>query len=72
MSIYLEGKSMRTDAELLNGLQARLGKYTGKVICRWSKHGRGWRLHETSEKGAHDNVRQAIEKFLTECEKGDQ
>jgi len=57
---------MRTDAELLNGLQARLGKYTGKVICRWSEYGRGWRLHETGDKGAHNDVRQAIDTFLDE------
>lgn len=49
-----------SDTELLNWLQGKLGSYTGKVICRWSHYGRGWRLHETSLAGAVDDVRLAI------------
>ena len=48
------------DTELLDWLQRKLGSYTGKVICRWSPYGRGWRLHETSLTGAVDDVRLAI------------
>ncbi len=49
-----------SDTELLDWLQGKLGSYTGKVICRFSCYGRGWRLHETSIAGATDDVRQAI------------
>lgn len=49
-----------SDTELLDWLQNKLGGYTGKVICRFSCYGRGWRLHETSIAGAVDDVRLAI------------
>jgi hypothetical protein len=54
----------RTDEERLDALQNLLGKYTGRVICRWSVSGRGWRLHETSNIDAVSNVREAIDIFL--------
>lgn len=54
-----------TDTELLDYLQDKLDKgiYTGKVICRWSSSGRGWRLHETTQDGFSD-VRCAIKDFI--------
>ncbi len=56
--------SNRTDTERLDELQKLLGKYTGKVTCRWSENNRGWRLHESSLKDSADNVRDAIDSFL--------
>lgn len=38
--------------------------YTGKVIMRDSSTGRGWRLHETSQMGAVDSVREAIDNYF--------
>ena len=55
---------MPTDKERLDFLQSHLGEYSGKVICRESKTGRGWRLHETLQPGAVKNVRQAIDEFM--------
>lgn len=52
------------DTARLDELQKLLGQYTGKVICRWSKDRRGWRLHETSQAGAVAGVREAIDNFL--------
>lgn len=49
-----------TDTELLDWLDKQTGKYTGKVLFRWSTTGRGWRLHETSQEGAVSTVRDAI------------
>lgn len=51
-----------TDKELLDFLQKKNdeGTYTGKCLFRMSTEGRGWRLHETREKGATKSVRQAI------------
>ncbi len=60
---------MRSDKELLDGLQRLLGRYTGKVICRWSTTGRGWRLHETNSDDASLNVRFEINNFLDEEER---
>jgi len=57
---------MRTDTERLDALQELLGEYTGRVICRWSQTGRGWRLHETSSHGNCKDVREAIDQFLDE------
>ena len=55
-----------TDTELLDYLQQELEKedYTGRVICRHSTTGRGWRLHETSWSGSCTNVREAIGNFI--------
>ena len=57
-----------TDTELLDYLQVvtNKAKYTGKVICRKSTTGRGWRLHESSRKSATSDVRQAITNFIVE------
>ena len=54
-----------TDIEVIDFLENMLKEkyYTGKCILRESRTGRGWRLHETSEEGASDTVREAIEKF---------
>ena len=57
---------VRTDTDRINGLQLLLGKFTGKVACRWSTTGRGWRLHESSREDAVDSVRAAIDAFLNE------
>ena len=55
-----------TDTELLDYLQQETEKedYTGRVICRHSTSGRGWRLHETSWRGSCTNVREAISNFI--------
>ena len=60
-----------TDTELLDWLQYQLSfrSYTGKCIFRWSATGRGWRLHETSLKGAVGNVREAIINAIKEDNK---
>lgn len=57
-----------TDTELLNYLQQETEKedYTGRVICRQSTTGRGWRLHESSWCGSVTTVRQAIINFIEE------
>ncbi|NIN01450.1 MAG: hypothetical protein GTO24_26165 [candidate division Zixibacteria bacterium] len=57
-----EKRDKFTDRELLDFLQAQNDKeiYTGKVIFRWSRQKHGWRLHETSRKGAKKDVREAI------------
>jgi len=55
---------MLTDKERLDFLQSHLGEYSGKVICRESRTGRGWRLHETLQPGAVKDVRQAIDEFI--------
>ena len=55
-----------TDTELLDFLQVlnNEAKYTGRCILRLSYHGRGWRLHETSEGNAYWSVREAIYQFM--------
>lgn len=52
-----------TDTKRIEWLEAQLAKesYTGKVLFRWSRHGHGWRLHETSRPGAFVTVRGAID-----------
>jgi len=57
---------MPTDKERLDFLQDLTDKkaYSGQVILRDSKSGRGWRLHETSQEGASSSVRDAIDKFM--------
>lgn len=58
-----------TDKEVLDFLQEQLDKaeYTGRCIYRLSIHGRGWRLHETSQPGAVADVRQAIANGMDEA-----
>jgi hypothetical protein len=55
-----------TDTELLDFLQEQTNKaaYTGKVICRRSSTGRGWRLHESSLPHANGDVREAIMEYM--------
>jgi len=55
-----------TDTELLDFLQVlnSEARYTGRCILRLSPHGRGWRLHETSEGNAYWSVREAIRQFM--------
>lgn len=52
-----------TDIELLDFLQRLLDekRYTGKCVLRWSDHGRGFRLHETSATEGVVNIREAIQ-----------
>jgi len=57
-------KPRRTDKQRLDALQALVGTYTGRVICQWSTTGRGWRLHESTQREAVPDVRQAIDAFL--------
>ena len=54
------------DTERLDFLQGLLdeGGYTKKCILRMSEIGRGFRLSETSRKGAVPDVRQAIDNFM--------
>ncbi len=61
-------KPVYTDTELLDYLQKLTdqSKYTGRVICRLSETGWGWRLHETSRLGADTDVREAISIALDE------
>jgi len=59
-----------SDTELLDFLQDITDKaeYAGKVICRKSTTGRGWRLHETSRDNAVPDVRQAIINYMKQVE----
>ena len=54
------------DSERLDFLQRMTNRcrYTGRVIFRWSQHGRGWRLHETSRDGGVATVRGAIDRAM--------
>lgn len=56
------------DTTLLDFLQSQTDElvYTGKVVCRQSTSGRGWRLHETSGDDAVKDVRQAIRNYMEE------
>jgi hypothetical protein len=60
-----------TDTERLDGLQKLLGGYSKKVMCRWSRKGCGWRLHESSDPNASENVRDAIDSFLESNRQGE-
>jgi len=59
---------MPTDTERLDYLQKLNDRqvYTGKVVCRESTSGRGWRLHETSSWGGETSVRTAIDVAMAE------
>lgn len=61
---------LSSDTDLLNWLQLKLDQqtYTGKCIFRWSTTGRGWRLHETSDKNASKSVRTAIQEAIIDEE----
>jgi len=55
-----------SDTERLDFLQKLTDEkaYSGQVILRDSTTGRGWRLHETIQKGASSSVRDAIDKYI--------
>lgn len=63
---------MNDDTKLLDWLQAKTdeARYSGRVLCRLSVQGRGWRLHETNaveeDFGAEpvSDVRQAIREAM--------
>lgn len=57
---------MPTDTERLDFLQALNDqkKYTGRVVLRDSRTGRGWRLHETNAHGCVRSVRAAIDIYM--------
>ena len=59
---------MPTDKERLDYLQTLNDRrvYTGKVVCRESTTGRGWRLHETSRLEGLESVRAAIDVAMAE------
>ena len=62
---------IKSDKELLDFLQKKNNEsnYTGLCIFRMSSRGRGWRLHETSKKGASTSVRVAITLAMKKEEK---
>lgn len=55
-----------SDTDLINFLEEKNeeNRYTGLCIFRMSRTGRGWRLLETTEKGASKTVREAIVKAM--------
>lgn len=57
---------MPTDTERLDFLQALtdLSRYSGHVILRHSRTGRGWRLHETTRPDGVRSVREAIDNYM--------
>ena len=57
---------IRTDTDRINALERLLGKFTGKVVCRWTNTGYGWQLYESCRDDAVDSVRAAIDTFLDE------
>ena len=61
----------KSDTELLDFLQKKNNEsnYTGLCIFRMSSTGRGWRLHETSKKGASTSVRVAISSAMKKEDK---
>jgi len=60
-------KDYITDKQRLDFLQELNNKaeYTGKCELRISLRGRGWRLHETTGAYAWEDVREAIDFFMT-------
>ena len=57
---------VKRDSERLDFLERQNGqaRYTGRCIFRQSRHGRGWRLHETSSQEAVGSVRRAIDEAM--------
>ena len=61
-----------TDSEMIDFLEGchEQKRYTGLCCFRWSKLGRGWRLHETSDKWGDvetfKTVREAISAAMDE------
>ncbi len=64
-------KQLEADKERLDFLDSLNGKYTGKIILRMSSHGRGFRLHETSQEGAAYSVRETIDNYIKTKESKD-
>jgi len=64
------GVTRITDTDRINFLESLLDRPgAGRVICRWSRTGHGWRLHETGTmqkdvKWGHPTVRMAIDDFM--------
>lgn len=56
----LDPDRVPTDTERLDWLDLLTGSYTGLVIWRRATQRPGWRLHETSRKGAKPTVREAV------------
>ncbi len=56
-------KQLEADKERLDFLEKLPREYSGKIILRMSTTGRGFRLHESSQKGAVDTVREAIDNY---------
>ena len=54
-----------TDKKRLDFLQHLTDK-NRNIVCRFSGHGRGWRLHETRGNGLKD-IRSAIDVFIIDC-----
>lgn len=59
-------RNRESDTKRLDFLQQITGGYTGKIICRWSGFGRGWRLHESNREDAVADVREAIDNMMAE------
>ena len=57
-------RQLGQDRLRLDFLQNITGSYTGRVICRMSTSGRGWRLLETSNVDAVPDVRTAIDNMI--------
>ncbi len=58
-----ENKQLEADKERLDLLENLPREFSGKIILRMSTTGRGFRLHESSQKGAVDTVREAIDNY---------
>lgn len=55
---------MENDTIRLDLIQKAATGFGNGFILRYSKNGRGLRLHETTDKGASKNVREAIDNFF--------
>lgn len=62
---------LKRDQKRLDWLQKQLrtSYCLDGVLFRWSAHGRGWRLHQTTRRGAGQSVRRAIDKAIAEEDK---
>ena len=52
------------DTQRLNSIENLKKGYGKGWICRNSSHGRGLRIHETSDPSAFPTIREAIDAFL--------
>lgn len=62
----MKNLTLPTDTELIEFLEAMLARkrWTGKVLARETRNGKGFIISETTEKGAVDTVRQAIVNYM--------